>query len=604
MKDMKDIKKATWKSVIKKSSVTLLLITFFCTGFSQPPEGILHKRPVNILVNQVGYQTGREKTVILQIYDSLQTKPGGVFYILNLTGDTVFKGNFLSRGKINEGIRGDWGARYWTGDFTSLNTPGEYQVRVQAEGKIYSSFNFRIGPDVIFKETIVPAFRWFWYQRCGFAVPGLHMACHLDDARIPDNMGGGYRSASGGWHNAGDFNKYASISCRSVYALTTLAREAKDLGLSDNIREQVTGEALWGAEFLYKMVLPGKGLIYEEVWNDYSYWGPPERETDNLTRTADDRPFRGISPSAMTSCALAATARLTGRNDFRKAAEELWKTAVDSLYIDREEIWTTTSGGGQPELENNKLARLIRRTADLLLADLELEVLTGDKRYFESAQLHAKSLIEYQNIEGSWVSDVYSRTVYQGIPPAALALYARAYPGTETSEKVLNALRLWVGYIQQITDNPFSLISWDRGVFFNPYILRPDQRHWWYTGQNSQYLSNAWALYLAAPLIRESDAIGIADCQLDWILGLNPYGICMMEGKGRLNIPNYHHRWAPSAGRGGVPGAIPNGFCRLHPDQDRPYMDMLGINYNTTEPWEPHNAFYILAVSARIENSK
>jgi hypothetical protein len=78
----------------------------------------------------------------------------------------------------------------------------------------------------------------------------------------------------------------------------------------------------------------------------------------------------------------------------------------------------------------------------------------------------------------------------------------------------------------------------------------------------------------------------------------------MMEGKGRLNIPNYHHRWAPFVGSGGVPGAIPNGFCRMHPGQDRPYMDMLTINYNTTEPWEPHNAFYILAVSARVENNK
>ncbi|HMH31768.1 MAG TPA: glycoside hydrolase family 9 protein, partial [Puia sp.] len=344
---------------------------------------------------------------------------------------------------------------------------------------------------------------------------------------------------------------------------------------------------------------PGKGIIYQEVWDGYDYFGTPEKETDNIPGTGDDRPFRGEGPSAMTAAALAAAARATGRPDFKKAAEDLWLGAVKSASDYPEDIWGKTSGAF-PDLGDDHAGRLVRRTADLLLADIELGALTGEQRFDDNAQSCIKSLAHKQKSDGLWPTDVYSRTALQGVAPASLALYVRAHPGTLASGTAKNALRLWMNGLIRMTNNPFGLIPWDKTVFFNPHIGNSNTGRYYYVGQNSQYLSNAWALYLTSTILKEPGMANLADRQLDWILGLNPYNLCMMEGRGSFNSPCYLH-WAPDNDRGAVPGAIPNGFCRVIADQDRPWFDLYDTHgdYNTLEPWEPHNAFFILAVSAR-----
>jgi hypothetical protein len=528
--------------------------------------------------------------------------------LINKSGKIVFSGKLIYHGRVNKETQGDWGARYWCGNFSSYNTRGEFKVRIIVGNEEHFSFPFRIGPNLVFEETILPAEHFFWYQRCGFAVPGLHPECHMDDARIPDTLGIGHRDATGGWHDAGDFNKYATISCRSVYALLTAARGDSKYNLQEKSRKEILDEGLWGAEWLLKMWHPGKGIIYQEVWNGYNYFGTPDKQTDNLSENADYRPFRGEGPSAMTAAALAAAARATGRREYQEAAEDLWLGAVKSKSIYPEDIWVKTSGGF-PDHGENFAGRFVRRTSDLLLADLELEALTGEQRFVDNAQSCVESLVHELKPGGLWPTDIYSRTALQGVPPASLALYVHAHPGTRSSVIAKNALRLWIDGLIRLTNNPFGLIPWADGVFFNPDMgkyyfngafLNPDMESYYFVGQNSQYLSNAWALYLAAHILREPRASNIANRQLDWILGSNPFNLCMMEGRGSFNSPRYLH-WAPDNDRGAVQGAIPNGFCRPKPDKDCPWFDLYDArgSYNTLEPWEPHNAFFILAVSAR-----
>ena len=167
---------------------------------------------------------------------------------------------------------------------------------------------------------------------------------------------------------------------------------------------------------------------------------------------------------------------------------------------------------------------------------------------------------------------MYSRTVLLGVPPAALALYVGAHPRGETAQSATAALGRWLDRNLRLADNPFSLIPWSEGVFFNPHVV-----NCWSVGQNSQYLSLAWALYLTADALHRPDARRLADRQVDWVLGVNPYGLCMVEGIGSFNPPRYHHRWAPSRERGAVPGAIPNGFCRGPDRADRPWFDLEAI---------------------------
>ena len=210
------------------------------------------------------------------------------------SGRVAFSATLTARGRIHGGGPDDWGARYWTGDFSKLTAPGKYRARVRAGSLVYS-FSFRIGPELIFREAAMPAVAFFRFQRCGCEVPGVHAACHLDDARIPGGQGG-HRDATGGWHDAGDFNKYTSIACRSAYALIALGRSSRGR-LPEAERKKARDEALWGAEFLRKMWQPGKGVVYHDVWNGYDYWGDPAKETDNAPGTKDDRPLRGEGPT-------------------------------------------------------------------------------------------------------------------------------------------------------------------------------------------------------------------------------------------------------------------------------------------------------------------
>ena len=106
-------------------------------------------------------------------------------------------------------------------------------------------------------------------------------------------------------------------------------------------------------------------------------------------------------------------------------------------------------------------------------------------------------------------------------------------------------------------------------------------------------------------VLKDKRALAYALDQMNFVLGANPYDLCMMEGVGTVNPPRYHHRYIKIHVRelGKVPGAIPHGFVRDMIGNDRPGFDLsLGgreyPSYRTSEPWLVHNVFYLLAVTA------
>jgi hypothetical protein len=219
------------------------------------------------------------------------------------------------------------------------------------------------------------------------------------------------------------------------------------------------------------------------------------------------------------------------------------------------------------------------------------------------------ALLAAQAADGLWQPDIGE----YGIRPAALARYAAAYPNDPLTERIAAALARWLDRSRQIAANPFQITPYTEGVYFRPY----EDQNTWYVGQNTQYLSHAWALYLTATLLKDPRARRLADRQIDWVLGANPLNLCMMEGRGSLNLPLYHHAYTgnsrrrmdgiPGQQRGAIPGAIPNGLCRPAGHLDRPYAVFAEITrlppapppMHSTEPWLPHNAYYVLAMIAR-----
>jgi len=95
--------------------------------------------------------------------------------------------------------------------------------------------------------------------------------------------------------------------------------------------------------------------------------------------------------------------------------------------------------------------------------------------------------------------------------------------------------------------------------------------------------------------------------QLNWILGLNPFNCSMMYEVGRNNSQYlFFDSWEFANAPGGISNGITAGF---HNEQDIDF----NLTYKPTgadndwrrqEPWLPHAAWYILAVSFRDEPPK
>lgn len=121
------------------------------------------------------------------------------------------------------------GDRVWWFDFGGLTEEGEFEARDPVSGA--SSEPFRIDGDV-YDEALRAAARMFLYQRCGVAkaAPFAEAAwtdavCHLgaeqdlDCRSVLDPTPASALDLSGGWHDAGDYNKYVNYADEVLHDL-------------------------------------------------------------------------------------------------------------------------------------------------------------------------------------------------------------------------------------------------------------------------------------------------------------------------------------------------------------------------------------------------
>jgi hypothetical protein len=234
------------------------------------------------------------------------------------------------------------------------------------------------------------------------------------------------------------------------------------------------------------------------------------------------------------------------------------------------------------------------RDSALILADLYLWRLTRERKFLRDLDSRAEAfLANPASLRGPVI-------VHQGLAAACLARVALERRNWKLRARVEAALRDYLRFSQRMASNPLNITQWNENTYFYPYR---DEKAW-YVGQNSAYLSQAWALLLISKLLKEPlaepgkpAARDLAIWQIDWVAGRNPFGVCMIEGKGSFNPPRYHHRYdsIPGHPRGAVPGTVCNGIVRQSPQLDAPRFDLVGKAYQSNEPWLPHNAYFLLA---------
>src|SRR5689334_21058224 len=209
------------------------------------------------------------------------------FSVINeADGKTAF------RGKTSGPVRNaDTGEDLYLADFSALTQPGAYRLDVKGVGR---SAPFHINDDV-YHLPFITAVRAMYLWRCGAAVRGTyqgvtyaHAACHLDDGWL-DMIGGGHtrRDATGGWHDAGDYNKYV-VNAGVTVGTMLLAWEQFGaqvgklrLDLADNRTKlpDYLSEIKWETDWLLRMQAEDGSAYHKVSTKAFGPAIPPERET-------------------------------------------------------------------------------------------------------------------------------------------------------------------------------------------------------------------------------------------------------------------------------------------------------------------------------------
>jgi hypothetical protein len=475
-----------------------------------------------------------------------------------------------------------------TGSFTDLERPGLYQVRVGDE----LSVQFAVHEDV-WRRTIPKAVGYYRYQRCGVEVPGVHPACHLDDARRRDT--GQHVDVVGGWHDAGDLRKWMEVTMLNGVALLNLYRNNPEPRPADPTREQLLEEVRYGNRYFLKMQ-DKDGKIWADAAGGVNGDNSDNHWTDNIVGTADDRyinPAKRAGTAAVfaTLQGLVAQCYAASDPDYAKRCLEAgiraWKAFPEPPTSTEDVAWWT-------------------------LAACELFRATHDKEFQERAYGLGRELMKRQNtsflaaqreVRGFWMNadQPYMDIVNSALPPLALLELHAAFPEAADRGKWLDAVRLHLDeYVLPMSErNAYRIIP--LGMFIGsptPETYRPlagnltyryfhpVRKQFWWQGANCHLGSNALVLGRAYKLTQKREYVDLAYRQLEWIMGANPFAACMMTGEGMRN-PYPHSRFI-----GLIPGGIMNGIAGNM--QDEPVLDMqYTLDWRTCEYWSPHVAFYI-----------
>ena len=149
--------------------------------------------------------------------------------------------------------------------------------------------------------------------------------------------------------------------------------------------------------------------------------------------------------------------------------------------------------------------------------------------------------------------------------------------------------------------NPFGVLTFGDKEHPN-FFKTPNDRAGWHVGTTMYLMEAAELAALAYAYTPDPRYLAFVYDQFNWTLGMNPFDLSLMEGCGDAFLPTYHNRYTFSGvKRGAVPGGIANGVTWRAVGDDRPHVDLSGVDipdYEPNEFWLPHNTNYLKALTA------
>jgi type 1 glutamine amidotransferase len=581
-------------------------------GREQKQMELFLKSDASILINQIGYNTGLLKRAMFK--SNFPVSSGSTFTVVDaLTLEPVYTGKIQPPAQVKE-----WDS-YWYSplDLSEFNKPGFYKIQVHMRGQTYNSFYFEVGQHLLTKK-LVPAITNFFEGQKANSKEELsgdeHVRLFGSDKTV---------DLRGGWCDAsGDVSKYFSHLAYTNFmnpqqtplvdwSMIDAVESIPDLLDKINIKDSLRQEAFYGADYILKSLSP-EGYFYMTLFS-YFKKDPAERRVVGLladSKTTADYQCGFREGGGMAVAALARISRWKQKSNYspdhylqaaEKAFAHLQKNSV--RYIDDHQ-------------EN------ILDDYTALMASTELWIATKKTMYQKEARARARRLEGRLSSEGFfWSNDEKTRPFWHasdaGLPLLSLIRYLTVEQDQALREKALTTIKRFIDYQLKIsteTSNPFQYprqtFRIQNNVQNGFFIPHENESGWWWQGENARLGSLATVLLKGGRLVYpEKNILGVRDdlagyvCGLfNWVLGNNPYQVCMMYGYGQVNVPYMASMYGHGSGIGGISNGITGG--KNNPDGsgiDFRYEDN-GNEWRWSEQWIPHTAWFLQALTALESN--
>ncbi len=556
--------------------LTLLFILSLGYTYSQSTTN-------HIVTDQFGYRPDANKIAVIRDpqtgFDSNESfTPGNTYALVNAsTNEQVFTAPPTAWNSGAEDISS--GDKAWWFDFSSYTTTGTYYILDITNN--LRSFEFEIKEDV-YNEVLKQAVRTFYYQRVGFAketpyaepnwVDGAsHMGSLQDtECRSYDapNDPSTEKDVSGGWYDAGDYNKYTNWTSNYIYEMLLAYEENPDVWGDDyNIPESgnnipdLLDEAKWGMDHLLKLQNDNGSMI--AVVSE-SHASPPSSATGQSL-------YGGVNSSSTWNSAStfaygAKIFRAMGMNAYANTLEQAALNAWNWATANPDVVWRNNDaangsrgiGAGQQEVDDYGRAMYRLRAAAHLY---EITTQEAFKTFFEN------NYAETHMITWNFVFPFESRE-------QETLLYYTTISGA--SDSVIDDII--TRYSSSMNSNEINFSSFDNKI--DPYMAHLDTYTW---GSNNIKAKKGLTFYNIKEYTlnpsRTEDAEKAAENYIHYIHGVNPMNLLYLTNMyahgGDRCANQIYHAWFDDGTDwdetgvslyGPAPGFVPGG---ANPSYDR-----------------------------------
>ncbi|WMJ21885.1 glycoside hydrolase family 9 protein [Paludicola sp. MB14-C6] len=582
-----------------------------------------------IFTNHIGYDADATKTAVFEGKKGMNATAFSVIRVED--GEVVYNGTLVEVGEVDNWKTG----YYFTIRFDELKADGEYYISIKSDNEDYRSFPFKIEHNLLEMRTLSTAGYYFKAQRPTGEFEAGDRALPFRGERE------GCQDVRGGWFDAtGDigihfshlshttyFNpQQAAFSAYAFFKFHDLLEESK-YPYYTYLKRRMLDEAMYGADFVMRMRAPSGSFFRSKGRGDaflplatsrfisYEFRQPKSRKGGGVLEGFDEikdenyeTSFRSGGGYAIATLAYAA--RTTFPSDYPK--EEYIKAAVAAYnYLEKNNERYTNDGKWNLIDEYCALDALV-----------ELYKTTREWDYMRKAGKMAERIMDryvavddtmgYLSVNGT--KRPFFHAADAGMPIVNLLNYYQIEIDKKLRARALDIATKVMRHELAVTkeaSNPFGyarqLIQDGKGTietrFFYPHDV--ETAPWW-QGENARIASLATAArymtYHTNCDTFKAELNKYADDQINWVLGLNPYDSCMMEGVGR-NTNAYFYEERKDFIH--CPGGIVNGITGGLEDEEhgisfitKPTTEIKD-NWRWAEQWIPHATWFMYALTMK-----